>query len=259
MEGGSLKTVHVGRQEEDAPTSETTVLWLLSNTHLLSQEANWVALEVSSQSSLLHLSWLLLQSTPNLSQRLNDPDCSERGTVTCRTSRSVQPHSSWRRSDSGVQHQWSGVCPKKTTPTSTKAKSINGNEHSVTTFFWKGPKSPTSSMSLSTFAISSGYLVSCIRCCVCQNSPVWGCLRGGVSLKTGEGDRCPPSFLVLEFTGHLFQEFCKLWLIGLYARLQGPPHHPFLEEGTIFVQASSMKIINTLATWLACWTACSFS
>lgn len=93
------------RQEEDAPTSETIVLWLLSNTHLPSQGANWVSLEDSSQSSLLHLSLLLLQSTPNLSQRLNDPDCSERGTLTCRISRSVQPHSSWRRSDSGVQHQ----------------------------------------------------------------------------------------------------------------------------------------------------------
>lgn len=152
------------------PTSVTIVLWFLSNTHLSSQVNNSVALGVSSQSLSSHLFWLLLQSTANLSQRLKDPDCSERGTVTSRTSVSVQAHSSWRSSDPGLQHQWSGVCPKKTTPTSTKAKSINGNEPSVTIFFWKGPKSPMCSMSWSTFAISAGHIVSEIRCWVCSSS-----------------------------------------------------------------------------------------
>lgn len=147
-------SVHVAWKKENVRTSETIVLWLLLNTHLPSQGTNCVTLEVDSQSSSLHLFWLLLQSTSKRSQRLKDPDCPERGTVTSRTSTSVQPHSSWRCSEPGLWHQWSGVFPKKTTPTSTKAKIINGKDPSVTIFFWNGPKSPMCSMSLFTFAIS---------------------------------------------------------------------------------------------------------
>ena len=153
-------TLHVAWKKENVRTSETIVLWLSSNTHLPSQGTNWVTLEVDSQSRSSHLFWLLRQSTSNCSQRLKDPDCPERGTVTSFTSTSVQPHSSWRRSEPGLWHQWSGVFPKKTTPTSTKAKIITGKDPRVTILFWKGPKSPMCSISLFTFAISAGELTT---------------------------------------------------------------------------------------------------
>lgn len=158
------------------PTSETVVLNLFSNIHLPLHGTIWDPFNDCSHSTSSHLFWLSLQFTANLWQRLKDLAFSPWGTVTCRTLTSVQPHS-WRScSDPGVQHQWSGVCPMKTTPTNTKAKSMEGKDPSITIFFWKSPKCPMCSMSLSTLAMRAAF--SCVvRTGSVRAATLWWCPR----------------------------------------------------------------------------------